>query len=64
MIQLKYKNEAIKFMLKINKRQVSYRGVNESEYKKGLIIFYEQNNLTYFKKIFQAQFKFVVDNYF
>ncbi len=43
---------------------LSYRSVNEGEYKKAVIIFYENNSLDYFKKIFIEQFKFAVDKYF
>lgn len=43
---------------------LSYRSVKESEYKKAVIIFYENNSLDYFKKIFTEQFKFAVDKYF
>ncbi|MBP5296494.1 MAG: Fic family protein [Bacteriovoracaceae bacterium] len=43
---------------------LSYRSADENEYKKGIILFYEQNDLSYFKKIFVDQFKFGVKNYF
>lgn len=43
---------------------LSYRSVKESEYKKAVIIFYENNSMDYFKKIFIDQFKFAVDKYF
>ncbi|MBU1623401.1 MAG: Fic family protein [Nanoarchaeota archaeon] len=43
---------------------LSYRSVNETEYKKAVILFYEQNNLTYFKELFIGQFEFAVRNYF
>lgn len=43
---------------------LSYRSVKESEYKKAVIIFYENNSLDYFKRIFIEQFKFAVDKYF
>lgn len=43
---------------------LSYRSVDESEYKKSMIIFYEQNSVQAFKKIFKEQFKFACDNYF
>jgi len=43
---------------------LSYRNVNEIEYKKAVVLFYEQNNLTYFKKLFIEQFEFAVENYF
>lgn len=43
---------------------LSYRKVDEVEYKKAVILFYEQNNLSYFKELFVEQFEFAVDNYF
>jgi Fic family protein len=43
---------------------LSYRSVDELEYKKAVILFYEQNNLSYFKKLFIDQYRFAVKNYF
>ncbi len=43
---------------------MSYRAVDEGEYKKASILFYEQNNFSYFKKIFIEQYTFAVHNYF
>lgn len=43
---------------------LSYRSVSETEYKKAVIIFYENNSLDYFKELFINQFKFAVDKYF
>lgn len=43
---------------------LSYRSVNEVEYKKAVIIFYETNSISYFKDIFVEQFKFAVEQYF
>ena len=43
---------------------LSYRSVDESEYKKAIIIFYENNSLAYFKELFIEQFNFAVDKYF
>ncbi|PIS21131.1 cell filamentation protein Fic [candidate division WWE3 bacterium CG08_land_8_20_14_0_20_43_13] len=43
---------------------LSYRSVNEVDYKKALILFYEQNNLYYLKRIFLEQQQFAIDNYF
>lgn len=43
---------------------LSYRSVDEAEYKKAVIIFYENNSITYFKELFIEQFKFAVDKYF
>ncbi len=43
---------------------LSYRSVDEGEYKKAMILFYEQKNATYFKKLFIEQFKQAVKKYF
>lgn len=43
---------------------LSYRSVDEVEYKKAVILFYEQNNINYFKQLFTEQFEFAVTNYF
>ena len=43
---------------------LSYRSVDEVEYKKGIILFYEQNNASYFKKLFIDQFKQAINKYF
>ena len=43
---------------------LSYRWVDIIEYKKATILFYELNNITYFKKIFIEQFEDSVKNYF
>ena len=43
---------------------LSYRSVNESDYKKAVILFYENNSIDYFKELFVEQFKFAVEKYF
>ena len=43
---------------------LSYRSVDEVEYKKALILFYEQNNLYHLKRIFLEQQRFAMENYF
>ena len=43
---------------------LSYRSVQEVEYKKAITLFYEQNNISYFKKLFIEQFKQAVEKYF
>ncbi|MBO5441888.1 MAG: Fic family protein [Alphaproteobacteria bacterium] len=43
---------------------LSYRSVDEVEYKKAIILFYEQNNASYFKQLFLEQFKQAVEKYF
>lgn len=47
-----------------NKAMLSYRDVDTVEYKKAMLLFYEQNNISYIKKIFIEQFEFSVKNYF
>ena len=43
---------------------LSYRSVDEIEYKKAMILFYEQNNIRYFRKLFLEQFRMAVNTYF
>ena len=43
---------------------LSYRSVSESDYKKAVILFYENNSIDYFKELFVEQFKFAVEKYF
>lgn len=43
---------------------LSFRSVDELEYKKAVLLFYEQNNYGYFKELFIQQFEFAVKNYF
>jgi hypothetical protein len=43
---------------------ISFRTVDSMEYKKAMLLFYEQNNITAFKKIFISQFEFAVKTYF
>ncbi len=43
---------------------ISFRTVDSIEYKKAMLLFYEQNNITAFKKIFINQFEFAVNTYF
>ncbi len=43
---------------------ISFRTVDSVDYKKAMLIFYEQNNITAFKKIFIEQFLFAVKTYF
>lgn len=43
---------------------ISFRTVDSIEYKKAMLLFYEQNNITAFKKIFISQFEFAVNTYF
>ena len=43
---------------------ISFRTVDSIDYKKAMLLFYEQNNISAFKQIFVSQFKFAVGNYF
>lgn len=43
---------------------LSYRSVDSLDYKKAMLLFYEQNNLAAFKTIFVEQNEFGVKNYF
>ena len=43
---------------------ISFRSVDSIDYKKAMLLFYEQNNISAFKKIFMDQFRFAVEQYF
>ena len=43
---------------------ISFRTVDSIDYKKAMLLFYEQNNISAFKEIFINQFEFAVDTYF
>lgn len=43
---------------------ISFRTVDSVDYKKALLVFYEQNNISCFKQIFLEQFEFAVNTYF
>lgn len=43
---------------------LSFRTVNSIDYKKAMLLFYEQNNLFHFKDIFIKQYEFAVNTYF
>lgn len=51
-------------LLAYNSIPLSYRIVDVEEYKKAVILFYEINNISYFKQIFIDQFEDAVNNYF
>ena len=51
-------------LLSDNVCPLSYRSIDKSDYKKAVIIFYEQNNCRFFKEIFKEQFEFATKNYF
>lgn len=43
---------------------LSYRSIDEGQYKKAILLFYEQNSAFAFKELFMKQFNFAVENYF
>lgn len=43
---------------------ISFRTVDSIEYKKAMLVFYEQNNINPFKRIFIDQYEFAVQTYF
>jgi Fic family protein len=43
---------------------ISFRTIDSVDYKKAMLIFYEQNNISAFKKIFIEQYEFAVNTYF
>lgn len=43
---------------------ISFRTVDSVDYKKAMLMFYEQNNIAAFKQIFIEQFEFAVKTYF
>lgn len=51
-------------LLANNSIPLSYRAVDVKEYKKASLLFYEVNNVSYFKEIFIEQFEDAVKNYF
>lgn len=51
-------------LIKNNYCPISFRTVDSVEYKKAMLVFYEQNNISVFKNIFIDQFEFAVKTYF
>ncbi|MBT6843456.1 MAG: DeoR family transcriptional regulator [Candidatus Melainabacteria bacterium] len=43
---------------------LSYRSIDIGEYKKAVLLFYEQNNIRYLKELLIEQYEFAVDHYF
>lgn len=43
---------------------ISFRTIDSVEYKKAMLLFYEQNNISAFKTVFMDQFEFAVNTYF
>lgn len=51
-------------LLNYNFCPISFRTVDSIDYKKAMLLFYEQNNISTFKDIFINQFEFAVKTYF
>ena len=51
-------------MISNNHCPISFRTVDSIDYKKAMLLFYEQNNISAFKKIFIEQYEFAVNTYF
>ena len=43
---------------------LSFRSIDETEYKKGITVFYEMNNAALMKTLFLEQWRFALQNYF
>jgi len=43
---------------------LSYRSVTPTDYKKAMVLFYEQNNIVAYKKLFLDQYEFAINNYY
>lgn len=43
---------------------ISFRTIDSIEYKEAMLVFYEQTNISPFKKVFIGQFEFAVNTYF
>ena len=51
-------------LMNYNHCPLSFRTVDSVDYKKSMLLFYEQNNISNFKEIFINQFEFAVKTYF
>lgn len=51
-------------LIRENHCPLSYRTVDSIDYKKAMLLFYEQNNISAIKEIFMQQFEFAVRTYF
>lgn len=51
-------------LMNYNYCPISFRTIDSIEYKKSMLLFYEQNNIKSFKDIFINQFDFAVNTYF
>lgn len=50
-------------LLSHERAPLSYRSVDENEYREAMLVFYELNSIVPFKKIFIEQYKFGAENY-
>ncbi len=50
-------------LLAYNHAPLSYRSVDEKEYKTATLVFYELNSIIPFKKLFLEQYRFAAENY-
>ena len=62
--ELELQGIAISILINNKYCPISFRTVDSIDYKKAMLVFYEQNNLSAFKKIFMEQFEFAVNTYF
>lgn len=51
-------------LINYNYCPISFRTIDSIDYKKAMLLFYEQNNISRFKEIFIDQFEFAVKTYF
>ena len=51
-------------LMNFNYCPLSFRTVDSIDYKKAMLLFYEQNNISSFKEVFINQFEFAVKTYF
>ncbi len=51
------------FLISDNLAPLSYRSVNDRDYKEATLVFYEQNSVMPFKQLFIEQYLFSADNY-
>lgn len=50
-------------LLAYNYAPLSYRSVDENDYREAILVFYELNSIMPFKKIFISQYEFAAKNY-
>lgn len=51
-------------LLANNASPLSFRSIDELEYKKAVLVFYELNNISNLKRLFMEQYEFAVKSYF